>query len=584
MHCGWISRSCATALTVAALAIAPATVAGETTGEPRAVRVERRDAVAWPATSKRYALVIGVDQYADSQMNPLFGAANDAKLMADALVRYAGFPAEQVILLASDQPENRQPTRGIILRRLSNLRMSVPHDGLLLVFFAGHGIERGEQAILLPSDSEVSNDVDLLEATAINVQELKAQIRRTGVGQVVVVIDACRNNPVAGRGEHTNPLSRTYMRGFDFDVRNREVTAFATLYATSVGAMAYENREKHQGYFTWELVEGLKGGAANDKGEVTLAGLVDYVQLRVPKRVLSDFGSGSEQKPFAVVGGYQANELVLAVAPTAAAVAESRALPQADPAAFELTYWETIEKSTDPEDFRSYLSQYPNGRFADLARRRSQAHATSTLASAFDTSSAPVAMKTGPATTVRNSPQGGLLLANVVILALDLGIVEIGAYQNATSAQISQTLTGARDMAASTGVATDQLDEVLRQLRAGAMSQGQYPSLVAARMALERAFDRTGNCGRPVNFRNAFGLGTQLGYMNVVSYQGADPTFMTQDLTLAIQYATASGFATDGLQAMLRQVSGGATTRDQYQPLLNLQQQLIQAANASCAW
>jgi len=96
-------------------------------------------------------------------------------------------------------------------------------------------------------------------------------------------------------------------------VRNREVQAFATLYATEIGHRAYEFKEKKQGYFTWILVEALRGGAANPKGEVTLAGLVTYLQERVPKRVLQDLGPGKDQKPFAVVEGYRADELVVSV-------------------------------------------------------------------------------------------------------------------------------------------------------------------------------------------------------------------------------------------------------------------------------
>src|SRR5438876_8710442 len=52
----------------------------------------------WPTKAKRWALVIGVDQYADTQITTLGGASNDAKSLAAALVRYAGFPAEQVTL------------------------------------------------------------------------------------------------------------------------------------------------------------------------------------------------------------------------------------------------------------------------------------------------------------------------------------------------------------------------------------------------------------------------------------------------------------------------------------------------------
>jgi hypothetical protein len=266
-----------------------------------------------PGRTKRYALVIGIDQYTDPQVAGLGGAANDARLLADSLMRYAGFPADQVVLLASGQTGDGQPTRGNILRKLSNLAAVVPKDGLLLFSFAGHGIERNNQAFLLPSDAQVSDDVNLLEQTAINVLQIKDWIRKTGVGQVLLLLDACRNDPSAGRAAADNPLTKNYMRGFDFDVRNREVQAFATLYATEIGHRAYERNDPRHGYFTLALVEGLKGQAANAKGEVTLAGLVSYMQNTVPRRVLLELGQGKLQKPYAVIEGYRADELVLSL-------------------------------------------------------------------------------------------------------------------------------------------------------------------------------------------------------------------------------------------------------------------------------
>jgi hypothetical protein len=266
-----------------------------------------------PGKSKRFALIIGVDGYDDSQVVGLTGAASDARLLADSLVRDAGFPRDQVVVLASDQSPERQPTRGNILRRLSNLAAVVPKDGLLLFSFAGHGMERSGQAFLLPSDAQVSDDVTLLEQTAINVVQIKDWIRKTGVGQVLLLLDACRNDPAAGRAAADNPLSKTYTKAFDFDVRNREVQAFATLYATEIGRRAYELKEQRHGYFTLALVEGLRGKAANERGEVTLSGLVKYLQETVPRRVLLDLGQGKQQRPFAVVEGYRADDLVLSV-------------------------------------------------------------------------------------------------------------------------------------------------------------------------------------------------------------------------------------------------------------------------------
>jgi hypothetical protein len=326
------TRACALSTVLLLLFISPLSTPAQGQDGDRGLKLQSSEPIkALPGKIKRYALVIGVDKYADTQITTLGGASNDARTLANALVQYAAFPSDQVTLLASDQPEERQPTRGNILRRLSNMAAVVPPDGLLLVSFAGHGIEREGQAFLLPSDAQVSNDVDLLEQTAINVTTIKDKVKKIGVGQVLMILDACRNDPV-GRANADNPLTPAYTRGFNFDLRNREVKAFATLYATEVGHRAYEYKEKKQGYFTWMLVEGLRGGAANEKGEVTLAGIVKYLQERVPKRVLQDLGPGKEQKPFAVVEGYRADDLVIAV-PGAKGVAEATSTSEARPPA-----------------------------------------------------------------------------------------------------------------------------------------------------------------------------------------------------------------------------------------------------------
>ncbi len=348
----------------------PATVSTQTQN----VASQMDEVKSLPVSAKRWALVIGVDKYVDPQISPLKGSDNDARQIADALTRFAGFPQDQVILLSTSQPVERQPTRVNILRRLSNLSTTVPKDGLLLVSFAGHGMERGGQAFLLPADAQISDQISFLEETAISMNRVKSWIKETGVGQVVLLLDACRNDP-GGRADAPNPLSNAYVNAFNFDVRNREVQAFATVYATGIGQRAYEYTEKKQGYFSWAVVEGLKGAAANDKGEVTLSQLVKYVQDAVPKRIAVDLGSTKQQKPFAVIEGYRADELVLAVTNGATNTASNVPgnIATVDPAAIELAYWDTIKNSNNPNDFKAYLDKYPDGQFAELAKMRTNA-------------------------------------------------------------------------------------------------------------------------------------------------------------------------------------------------------------------
>jgi len=267
-----------------------------------------------PAREKRWALIIGVDKYEDENITPLRGATNDANALAGALERYAGFDRDRIILLTNDQPKSKRPTRVNILRHLSNLKGLVPGDGLLFIAFSGHGIERDGRAFLIPSDAVFTDDIELLKQTAVGVDSMKKGVRETGVGQVLILLDACRNDPVSGKADSVNPLTETYLRDFDFDVRNREVSAFATLYATSVGARAYEDADKREGYFMSAVVEALSGRAADpETGEVTLRGLLKYVEETVPTRVAVNLGRSKRQKPFAVIEGYKADELVLAI-------------------------------------------------------------------------------------------------------------------------------------------------------------------------------------------------------------------------------------------------------------------------------
>ncbi len=322
-----------------------------------------------PSKEKRWALVIGVSKYEDSNITPLPGANNDAKALHDALRDYAGFDERQIILLTTDETKERQPTKNNILRLLGNLSGTVPRDGLLLVAFSGHGIERQNQAFLLPSDTPYNDNLRVLERTALSVQnDVKELIRDTGVGQVVILLDACRNDPANGRSDSDNPLTEAYKKGFSFDVRNKEVEAFATLYATSIGERAYEYAREGKGYFTWAFIEGLKGDAANERGEVTLGGLVRYVEKYVPQQVRIDLGGGRVQRPFSVIEGYRAEELVLGIAGSKNASLSPTSSSERKTG--EQLYWGDVEKRGTVAAYESYMSAYPNGEFERVAKLR----------------------------------------------------------------------------------------------------------------------------------------------------------------------------------------------------------------------
>jgi len=323
-----------------------------------------------PSREKRWALLIGVNKY-EGNVSSLAGAVNDARALKDVLVRNAGFPESQVILLTTGAADPAHvPTRENILEALNRISEEVPEDGLFLFSFSGHGVSVGDKAYLIPANGKFTKSPALLRDFSIDVERVKEAIKEMKVKQVLMLLDACRNEP--GRGDTANLLTEAYRRGFSFDVANKEVEAFATLYATSIGARAYEfhNRETDQvrGYFSLAVEEGLKGRAANASGEVTLSGLFRYVEDVVPKKVRKE--KGEEQKPLKEVGGYKESDLILAIA---RADGEARPVPSsgAPPtqaaglvAPGETAFWQAIENSASLQDFESYLGRCRNGEFA----------------------------------------------------------------------------------------------------------------------------------------------------------------------------------------------------------------------------
>lgn len=368
----WLSCLLAVSLVIPATAQRPTAPASTSGALERDVKLAAPKSLAQlPAANKRWALVIGVDQYEDPQFTSLRGASNDARILADSFVKYAGFPASQTILLASDQPPERHPTRSNILIRLANLARLVPQDGLLLFAYAGHGMERENQVFLLPSDARASNNVRVLQQTALNVNDIKDWIKEMNVKQVLMLLDACRNDPTASRATGPNLMTDGFKKAFDFDVRNSSVEAFATIYATKVGARAYEYAEKKQGYFTWALAEGLKGAAAGSNGEVTLASLQRFVQDTVPRQVRIDLGEGVDQRPFAEIRGYRAEELVISkVLPAGSQPAAGLGPPSADPRAQELEEYGRISTSRDPAALQGFISRYPTSPLVEQIRHR----------------------------------------------------------------------------------------------------------------------------------------------------------------------------------------------------------------------
>ena len=216
--------------------------------------------------------------------------------------------------------------------------------------FAGHGIERGGQAFLLSSDAKVSNDIRVVQETAVGANHVKQWIRDMGIKQVLMLLDGAATTRWRAGRKLPIPWRKTSAKRSRSTCRTtmwrRLPRSMPRGWRTGVPQFGKGPRIFHvgaPGRAPW--------GGCNAAGEVTLGAWQRYVQDTVPRLVHVELGPTVDQRPFAEVGGYRAEELVLARGAAKGGPAEAAA---ANARARELEQWERIGNSRDIQAFASF--------------------------------------------------------------------------------------------------------------------------------------------------------------------------------------------------------------------------------------
>ena len=139
-------------------------------------------AAPWEATAAgRVALVVGNGTYA--HIGRLPNPGNDAADMTAAL-RRLGFDVTTV----------RDADRNAMSEALRVFTRNSAGADVSLVFYAGHGLEMDGVNYLVPVDARLERDTDV-RFEAVMLDDVLAST--TGADLRVVILDACRNNPLA---------------------------------------------------------------------------------------------------------------------------------------------------------------------------------------------------------------------------------------------------------------------------------------------------------------------------------------------------------------------------------------------------
>ncbi len=286
-----------------------------------------------PARSdgKRIALVIGNGDYQYPENLPkLANPTNDAQDIAEAL---RGFGFEVI--------ERKNQTLQAMHQTIAEFGSRLGGSEAALFYFAGHGIQVKNQNYLMPVNAKVESEA-AVPYQGVDVNRILDEMDNGKSGVNIVMLDACRNNPISGK------FRSGKSRGLASPGSAPQGTVI--VYATDPGNVAADG-EGRNGLFSAGLLAAFQGADLSLDAVLTTAS--EYVEQ---KSVEAD----PTQKQTPYVNGPK----------TVQKNFHFRVTVDPGRGEIEKTFWTSIERSTDPADFEAYLRKYPKGSYRALAENQ----------------------------------------------------------------------------------------------------------------------------------------------------------------------------------------------------------------------
>jgi len=260
--------------------------------------------------------VVGCDAYPNLPRGDLKGAVADALAFRGWLLTSGAVPPADLRFLASRTAGGAQPPTGVPVNGAADLPtfaaevkelVTGPGGDRLYVYFAGHGCRTDPDNPYLAQDVLVLGEFDpnAPQAACVAVRDLTTQLAQGDFGEIVVVLDCCRNFPfaepfqVGGFGRNWEGRRRSGAAA-QFQLQATlpgEVAAGGPVGGPNGGPAAV------RGHFTAALIDALNGSGSakvfddtDDSGYpyvVRWSSLEQYLRAAVPQQPPTTTGQNS---------------------------------------------------------------------------------------------------------------------------------------------------------------------------------------------------------------------------------------------------------------------------------------------------
>jgi len=277
------------------------TVAAKSKG----IAPEADDALTPDYKPQFYGIVVGTASFGDHKMDLMY-PAHDARSMMTGLQIGAGnlFGGENVhlrLLTTDAKEESGQPKKENIAAAFAEVMKNAKPNDVLLVYLSGHGINlRSEKDsyYYLTTDArslEIENNPALRELSTVSSAELKQWLGAKNMPlKEVLILDTC-----AAGAANEELLKLVEKRDVPPDQRRaveflKEATGTVILMGSAADKVSYEASKYGQGLLTYALLEGMRGRAVGEGGQLNVSRWFQSASEEVP---LLAQNIGGIQKP-----------------------------------------------------------------------------------------------------------------------------------------------------------------------------------------------------------------------------------------------------------------------------------------------
>ncbi|HEY9868963.1 MAG TPA: caspase family protein, partial [Candidatus Obscuribacterales bacterium] len=251
----------------------------------------------------KWAVVIGISQFADPKVPELKYAGKDARDFYDYLVdpNFGRFAPDHVRLLV-----NQDATKVNIMDALGD--SFLPHgaapDDLVVIYMSTHGSPAGADIRGVNYVIAYDTQVDKLFATGIEMRQLLRMIKeRVHTSRILLVMDTCYSGAGAHHGH--KGLVRS-------NINTQEVAqgiGSLVISSSAPDQRSWESDQLKNSYFTRHLIEALKG----NNGKISLDQAFNSMRQKVQQEVVRD--KGELQTPI-MAGAFTGPSLILGLPPS----------------------------------------------------------------------------------------------------------------------------------------------------------------------------------------------------------------------------------------------------------------------------